>query len=188
MSVFVNYSPYMADTERQRGNPAGRTAEMVAKNVRAVRIDRDLTQADLSERLSAVGRPIPVASIGKLETGLRKIEVDDLMALAVALNVSPLRLLLPDTRGADDKVNATAIDVTTASDIWEWAAGITPLGIVDGGNVWPRELSVEERERTQSFQSRSRPWWFRISVQIPLLALSEEHQRDIVGRAESSDG
>ena len=85
----------MADTEsaRERGNPIGPTGIAVGRNVRRLRIAAGTTQAELAERLAKRGRPIPVASIGRLENGERRVEVDDLTALAAALNVAPAELL-----------------------------------------------------------------------------------------------
>jgi transcriptional regulator with XRE-family HTH domain len=131
--------------ERQRGNDVGETGRTVAQNVRTVRVDQNMTQAELSAALTTIGRPIPVASIGKLESGLRKIDLDDFMALAVALNVSPLRLLLPDTRRPSDEVQGTGI-AATAADAWLWALGTRPL---------PGMTAKSE----QQFQSDSAPWW-----------------------------
>jgi hypothetical protein len=42
-----------------------------------------------------LGRPIPPLGLRHLEAGNRRIDVDDLVVLADALDVSPLMLLLP---------------------------------------------------------------------------------------------
>lgn len=107
---------------RQRGNDPGPTAATVADNVKRVRFARRLTQEGLSERLREIGRPIPPASIGKIEIGLRQVDVDDLMALAVALDVSPLGLLLPRTATGEELVEVTGMN-GPAILLWLWSAG-----------------------------------------------------------------
>lgn len=133
---------------RQRGNGLGHTGATVAKNIKNVRNSKQMTQAQLSEALAIVGRPIPTASIGKIEAGLRAVEVDDLMAIALALNVAPSRLLLPDASKPEEIVSVTG-SRGSAALLWEWALG---------------ENSVfEEDER--AFQSRSWPKWLSVQAE-----------------------
>lgn len=120
----------MAETPRQRGNDIGPTGLTVAENLKRIRTQIGMTQKDLSDELSRIGRKIPVSSIGKMEAGLRNVQVDDLMAIAVALDVSPLLLLLPDVRSEDDAINMTgARHGSNARRIWKWAIGIRRLNI-----------------------------------------------------------
>jgi transcriptional regulator with XRE-family HTH domain len=69
--------------------------------------------------LPAVGRRITISGLSKIENGDRRIDVDDLMAIAVALDVSPAALLLPRSQPGD------VVDVTgrRASTLlfWQWA-------------------------------------------------------------------
>lgn len=57
-----------------------------------------LSYADLSRRLEELERPIPPLGLRHLETGARRIDVDDLVMLAIALEVPPMTLLLPPDR------------------------------------------------------------------------------------------
>jgi hypothetical protein len=66
----------------------------VARNVRRFRGDH--SYAELSRRLKQVGRPIPPLGLRHLEAGSRRVDVDDLVALAIALDVPALTLLMPD--------------------------------------------------------------------------------------------
>jgi len=66
-----------------------------AANVRTLREKRRLKYADLSRKLDELGRPIPPLGLRRIEAGERRIDVDDLAALALALEVSPLTVLLP---------------------------------------------------------------------------------------------
>ena len=67
----------------------------VGANVGVVRRSRGLTCAQLAERVAACGRPIPANGIGRLEVGKRRIDVDDLFALALCLNVTTSALMVP---------------------------------------------------------------------------------------------
>lgn len=114
------------NTARQRGNDTGPTGELVAKNLRRL---RTVSLRDLSDDLGKLGRPITASALQKIEAGVRRVDVDDLMALAVALGVSPLTLLLPEY--ADNSVSS---EMTGAPDgpvsfdrQWMWAVGVEPL-------------------------------------------------------------
>lgn len=82
----------MTDT-RQRGNAPGTAAEAVAENVGIFRRRLRMRQEDLAVELAKVGRPIPLRSVSKIESGLRRVDVDDLLALAAVLHVSTDELL-----------------------------------------------------------------------------------------------
>ncbi|MDX1882258.1 helix-turn-helix transcriptional regulator [Mycolicibacterium sp. 120270] len=71
----------------------GPTGETVRANVAAVRNRRRLTLRDLSEKMTEVGWPMAHATISEIEKGARRCDVDDLVALATALETSPLELL-----------------------------------------------------------------------------------------------
>jgi transcriptional regulator with XRE-family HTH domain len=60
--------------------------------------------------------------ISKIERGERRIDVDDLVAFALALNVSPLTLLLPPTADGEP-VDLTESYTLAASTAWSWAEG-----------------------------------------------------------------
>lgn len=75
--------------------------DVAAGNVKRIRSERGWTQAQLAERLAALNYPIGQPTLAKVEKGNRKISVDDAIALAIALNVPPLNLLLPDRLDAE---------------------------------------------------------------------------------------
>jgi hypothetical protein len=82
----------------------------VATNVRRFR--GDTSYAELSRRLEEVGRPIPPLGLRHLEAGNRRVDVDDLFALGMALDVAPLALLLPEPGGRYTAHEASAIFVS----------------------------------------------------------------------------
>jgi transcriptional regulator with XRE-family HTH domain len=72
--------------------PAGMRA---AENLRRMRQHRGFSYAELARRLAGLGHPILDTGLLKIEKGDRRVDVDDLVALAAALEVSPADLLGP---------------------------------------------------------------------------------------------
>lgn len=81
----------------------------------------DLSYAELSRRLGELGRDIPPLGLRRIESGERRVDADDLMALAVALGVSPISLLMPATENGNDMVTATGVrGEIEARRLWRW--------------------------------------------------------------------
>lgn len=117
------YTLYMAAKKLDLGG----TGETVRENVKRLR--GGMQYKELSERLSELGRPIPPLGLRRIEAGERRVDVDDLVALAVALGVSPLAILLP-TDGAHDLASPLTgvTDREVAHNVqWKWALGQEPL-------------------------------------------------------------
>ena len=77
--------------------PYGPTGQAVAQNVRRIRGLRGASIYALSDTLRELGRSISPDAVSKLEKQQRQVTVDDLAALAAALNVTPTQLLDPPT-------------------------------------------------------------------------------------------
>ncbi|MFF9494242.1 helix-turn-helix domain-containing protein [Streptomyces flaveolus] len=129
------------------------TGRTVAANVKRLREAQRLTLRALSARLKEMGRPLSADALNKIENGasdeprqVRRVDVDDLVALAVALGVHPTALLLPPTaRISGSGGEPVTVPVTGAGDVparvaWEWAHGMRPL---------PREGEDPERSWLQ---------------------------------------
>ena len=71
----------------------GKVGHLVAAQIRWERQRKHLSLHQLSERLAAVGRPILPSGLNKIEQGTRRVDVDDLVALADALRTVPGALL-----------------------------------------------------------------------------------------------
>lgn len=107
----------------QVNDPTGRT---VADNVRRIRDEvRGWSTYELSRKLSDAGRPISASALAKVERGERRVDVGDLMALAVALEVHPAALLFPPSIDGDAEI--TGGGRIAAGIVWEWAEGERPL-------------------------------------------------------------
>ncbi|MFE7580729.1 helix-turn-helix domain-containing protein [Streptomyces gardneri] len=85
----------------------GRTGRVVAVNVRRLRRERGLSLRGLAEALERHGRHLGEDALGKIEKGaradacegVRRVDVDDLTALAAVLEVMPADLLRPHAEG-----------------------------------------------------------------------------------------
>ena len=107
------------------------TAETVSANVKRLRTKQNLGLRGLSKKLGEVGRPLGHSAVDQIEKGTRRVDVDDLMALALALDVSPITLLLPGMPGADDPsamVAVTGVESRVeAMKLWNWLKAYYPL-------------------------------------------------------------
>lgn len=120
-----------------------------AERVRALRGEQGMSQRALSARLAALGVTMVPSAVAKVESGERRVDVDDLVALAIGLNVSPVRLLMPDHSGGE-AVELTASTVVPAWAAWQWGRGAAPLPTlsVDEGYNTPEDfLDFVRRDR-----------------------------------------
>ncbi len=103
-------------------------ANTVAKRVKELRKERKWKQQDLANAMTAKGYPTDRSTVVRLETRKRGISVDDLVAVAAALNVSPGWLLLDAEAGAGETEVAVVGNVRApAWAAWQWVEGISPL-------------------------------------------------------------
>jgi transcriptional regulator with XRE-family HTH domain len=89
----------MAGTIPEAG-PIGRN---LIANVDQLRQARGLSWNKLSAALEAAGRPIPPLGLSRMAKGERRVDVDELVALAQVLKVAPADLLQPPDSASDDK-------------------------------------------------------------------------------------
>jgi transcriptional regulator with XRE-family HTH domain len=97
------------------------TAETVSANVKRLRTEQNLGLRSLSNKLREVGRPLGHSAVDQIEKGTRRCDVDDLIALAAALGVSPVSLLMPGMSAADapKEIEVGGVDVSIAR-LWRW--------------------------------------------------------------------
>ena len=127
----------------------GATGAAVARNVKQLRLARGLAYTELSEHLARLGRDIPTWGLRKIESGGRRVDTDDLMALAVAFNVSPATLLMPNVSTVEkgDLVPVTGWQKPiTASVVWRWLTAIAPLVKGTAGQFLSHALPPWERD------------------------------------------
>jgi transcriptional regulator with XRE-family HTH domain len=140
----------------------GPSSVRVAANLRRIRQERGLSYAELARRLAAVGHPILDTGLIKVEKGERRVDVDDLVALAVALGTTPNRLLLPGTDIADGAIDHALVPEIRDSrrGLWAWASGEVPLGHKSASAQTSSDLRSEE----VSFNRENRPHHWNLFI------------------------
>jgi len=139
---------YRSSVCRWRRNPQGRATR--TGNIERLRADQKWTFAALSEQLGILGRPIPPLGLRKIVAEPRRVDVDDLVALAAALGVSPASLLMPElaTVAETDLVPVSGgHKPISASVVWRWLTAAQPIVRGTLGTFVDRALPSWERER-----------------------------------------
>lgn len=131
----------------RKTNDVGPTGQTVAANIARIRAMRLMSTYQLSEVLADLGRPIAPSAITRIESGARKLDVDDLMVFATALRVSPSALLLPALPTEGTEIEVTGPGKIPADAAWDWVVGDQPYDLPpdDDGQIW------------NDFQTYSRP-------------------------------
>jgi transcriptional regulator with XRE-family HTH domain len=99
----------------------------VAERIRHFREQQNLTYAELRRRLAAAGRPMPILALTRIEGLERRVDSDDLIAIAEVLGVSPLALLFPPVTSVDEPVDVTGFDHPGARRFRRWLEGQAPV-------------------------------------------------------------
>lgn len=139
----------MTNQPRPRTQITDPIGQAVAANVRRVRERRGLSTYDLSRMLGRAGRPIAPSALAKVERGERRVDVGDLVALAVVLGVSPSALLLPLDDDPAHTIEVTGAGSLPADVAWDWMDGKRPL-------KW-RQEPVGDHTEALEYDLHSRP-------------------------------
>ncbi len=100
-------------------------SDNVRQRVRAVRSRQRWSLAQLAERMGELGYPMDVSTIGKIERGQRGVSIDDVFALALALEVAVIHLCVP--LSDDDRLAVTETRAMHPQLARRWARGFDPL-------------------------------------------------------------
>jgi transcriptional regulator with XRE-family HTH domain len=141
--------------EPQEGVQTIRT--VLARRVRQVRGRHGWSQERLAEQLESLGVRLHPTAIVKIERGTRGVSVDEALALAAALNVSPDVLLLPRE---DVKIALTPRLVASSDKIRRWFAGRSLLmdsHQADGPSWPPQPETTDEQDERFRFWRSERP-------------------------------
>ena len=129
------YVPSM-ETERVRGNPAGITHEHVAQNLRTARQAIGMDVRTAARLMTEAGRKLAPSGISKIENGDRRVDVDDLTALAYILRTTPAALLTP----LAEAVTLTGVPESfLPEEIQAWVAGAVKLTTEDLVRYWKEQ-------------------------------------------------
>lgn len=134
-------------------NPLGPVGETVQANVKRLREAQNLSLVKLSRLLTEVGRPIPTLGLSRIENGERRVDADDLVALAMALGKHPAALLLPP-EDPDEPVQLAPQRAASWQLAWRWMHGEVPLS----GD------RAERGERARWFEE-NRPYAFPLTIE-----------------------
>lgn len=111
----------MSNPRKQKSGPLA--SAVLARRVKEVRGGR--SQEWLAQTVTALGHPMHQTAIAKIEAGDRKVTVDEMLLLAVALEIPPSLLVLPVER--DDDMAVTPTKNVYPWRAWEWFRGGEPL-------------------------------------------------------------
>lgn len=142
---MIWHTRYMTDSKKGMTRVAdlGPTGDAVRRQIEKLRLSQNLTYAELSRRLSEFGRPLNTLALRRIEAGARRVDVDDLVALALALQVNPNALLMEtDLAAADtDERSRVTNNVEHYADVhWSWLYGIWPLHGEESQLVFQRRV------------------------------------------------
>jgi transcriptional regulator with XRE-family HTH domain len=116
--------------------------QLIAERVAAIRRYKGLTQTQLAEAMQQLGVPWQRIIVAKIEGQRRDfLTVEELLALCIVLEISPVDLLVPRDLKDDDPYHVTPEATASATDVREWARG--------EGQLVYRLDRVEEEQREQ---------------------------------------
>jgi transcriptional regulator with XRE-family HTH domain len=96
----------------------GPTSEQFVENLSRLRKERGWSFKELSEvLLEDAHRAVPPLGLRRMESGERRVDIDDLMALATVFEVSPATLLLPADR-SDRTCEVTGFGTMSTEMAW----------------------------------------------------------------------
>jgi transcriptional regulator with XRE-family HTH domain len=115
----------MTSDQRDAGAPI-RASDAVAAQIKHLRARRSMTVKDLAARCRELGADQLTANvITNIEVRRRDVAVDELLVLALALDVPPAHLLTPSTSSA--RIALTTTEIYEAEAVEQWIIGVTPL-------------------------------------------------------------
>jgi transcriptional regulator with XRE-family HTH domain len=128
------------------------------EHVAAVRIQQarkrhGWTQAELTDRLKALGVRIDRAAVAKIETNKRRLTLDELYSFSLALDVAPVHLLVPINVDADYLISVTPNTDAPADEVREWVKGAKPM-VGQDTRIFFTEVPREEFEERRSAKLR----------------------------------
>ncbi|MFH9589169.1 helix-turn-helix domain-containing protein [Streptomyces luteogriseus] len=116
--------------EKQK-TPMGPVGEALMHNIKRIREGQRLTFVKLSEELTEIGRPIPILGLRRIERGERRVDAEELLALAYVLGVQPVDLLVPPELEDEASYSIAPTVQVTAGAARDWISGVGFLPSTD---------------------------------------------------------
>ncbi|MFF4308523.1 helix-turn-helix domain-containing protein [Streptomyces sp. NPDC001507] len=118
----------MAEKQKTLIGPVGET---LMHNIKRIREGQRLTFVKLSEDLAEIGRPIPILGLRRIERGERRVDAEELLALAYVLGVQPVDLLVAPELDDDAPYSIAPGVRATAGAARDWIGGVGFLPSTD---------------------------------------------------------
>lgn len=172
----------------------GPTGKIVADNIARLRDGYGISYNNLSKTLGekAIGNPIPAVGLRRIEAYARRVSVDDLLAIARALGVSPLALLTP---GSTEHPLGTAVpENATFREFSAWLRG--EISDFNPGSLWHlwRRGIEDAIERIEQAEGIAVKWEKRAeedpgdqTIAAAARAARRQHERAIQDREEAQE-
>lgn len=189
----------MEETKKgmQRIADLGPIGDTIRKRVAALREHQHLSYAALSRLLEEAGRPIGTLALRRIEAGARRVDADDLVALALVLGATPNSLMMDpklaegptrDDLLADDleaeeekyEVGLTPAVTAYAKDLWNWLDGRRPLW--DRRNVSAAAFEDRNRANIAPYRRQEAEAWQSMPVTEKVDVLKEMLDRALEKR------
>jgi transcriptional regulator with XRE-family HTH domain len=116
----------------------GSAGKVLAANIARIRKRRGMTFLELSARTEELGNPIAVLGLRRIERGERRVDYDDLMVLAAALDEQPVYLMTPLV--SDVVPYPIGNQEYGTETVRKWIAGTGHL--VDPGHPFARPVGI----------------------------------------------
>lgn len=101
--------------------------DAVRARVKELRGRKGWSGAELGEKLAALGVPWNRSVVANFESGRRPaVSVQELLALAVVLDVAPVNLLVP-LDSEPYRVTPAGTEPHSSGEVWRWMRGQQPL-------------------------------------------------------------
>ncbi|GAB4597519.1 hypothetical protein MOKP4_38370 [Mycobacterium avium subsp. hominissuis] len=178
-SLFVKSvrSPFFPNKLYYRRVTEERTSvrQVLGDNVRRIRDIRKMTVRELSARLKTSGLRLSPSGISEIENATRKVAVEELLIIAIALHTSLIDLLMP----ADGEPLPLGDDMAIApDDLFYWLRGDVP---------WPKDVTLEEFSKaTREYHRRmlhlsSDPAVRSVATLDSITRLAKSQPREVLG-------
>jgi transcriptional regulator with XRE-family HTH domain len=140
-------------------------------NIEDVRTAKGWSQAQLADRITAMGNPVHLSWVSKIENGQRRVTAGELVQIAAALDVSPARLILRLDGGPLDVTPKMQVPQPEA-DTWLSGLWLLPAQTDGRGNFETLDglpLTPEEMDQRRAWFDRSGTARLRRVQRVPNL-------------------